>query len=125
MPDGSLKQRAIEFLTLAAAGDARTAFGRHVGANFRHHNPYFPADAASLIVAMEQNAANHPDMSFTVLEALQDGDRVAVFSHIKQNPDDRGMAVVHRFRFEDERIAELWDLGQPVPADSINPNGMF
>ena len=30
-----------------------------------------------------------------------------------------------RFRFEDDRIAELWDLAQEVPAETPNTNGMF
>jgi hypothetical protein len=29
-----------------------------------------------------------------------------------------------QFRFEGERIVELWD-GQPVPEESVNQNGMF
>ena len=35
------------------------------------------------------------------------------------------IAVVHIFRFEQDRVAELWDLGQPIAADSPNENGMF
>ena len=40
-------------------------------------------------------------------------------------PGDPGVAVVHVFRFEGDRIAEFWDIGQPVPKDSPNANGMF
>jgi hypothetical protein len=29
------------------------------------------------------------------------------------------------FRFEGDRIAELWDVGQPVSAESVNANGIF
>jgi hypothetical protein len=32
---------------------------------------------------------------------------------------------VHLFRFEGDRIAELWDIGLPVPAESVNTNAMF
>jgi predicted SnoaL-like aldol condensation-catalyzing enzyme len=32
---------------------------------------------------------------------------------------------VHIFRFDGDRIAEPWDIGQPVPAESVNTNGMF
>jgi len=42
-----------------------------------------------------------------------------------QNARDRGAAVVHIFRFEDDRIVELWDLGQAIPQDSPNRHGMF
>ena len=57
--------------------------------------------------------------------ALEDGDLVAVHSRVRQNPDDRGAALVHIFRFHGDRVIELWDIGQPVPEDSPNENGMF
>jgi predicted SnoaL-like aldol condensation-catalyzing enzyme len=34
-------------------------------------------------------------------------------------------ALAHIFRFENGRIAELWDIAQPAPSDSPNQNGMF
>jgi len=46
-------------------------------------------------------------------------------SSVRQNPQDRGGAVVHIFRFAGARIAELWDIGQPVPENSPNEYGMF
>jgi predicted SnoaL-like aldol condensation-catalyzing enzyme len=33
--------------------------------------------------------------------------------------------VIHIFRFEEDRIVELWDVGQEIPEDSPNDNGMF
>lgn len=74
---------------------------------------------------MEENAVQNPDKILEVQMALQDGDRVAVFSRIRQRPDDRGGAVVHLFRFEGDRVAELWDVGQAVPEERVNENGMF
>jgi predicted SnoaL-like aldol condensation-catalyzing enzyme len=74
---------------------------------------------------MEENAAKNPNKVLEIQTAIEEGDRVAVFSRVRQRPDDAGGAVVHIFRFEGERIAELWDVGQPVSADSINENGMF
>ena len=125
MSNLSLKDTAIEFLTLAASGNVSEAYERHVGAEFRHHNPHFRGDAASLREAMQTNAAKNPNKVLEVQRALQDGDEVAVFSHVRQRPDDRGAAVVHIFRFEGSRIAELWDIGQEVPESSVNENGMF
>jgi predicted SnoaL-like aldol condensation-catalyzing enzyme len=125
MGNQSLKEAAVEFLTLVATGKVREAYERHVGPGFRHHNPYFRGDAESLMEAMEENAAQNPDKSLEVQTALQDGDRVAVFSRVRQKPGDRGAAVVHIFRFEGNRIAELWDVGQAVPEESVNENEMF
>jgi predicted SnoaL-like aldol condensation-catalyzing enzyme len=42
-----------------------------------------------------------------------------------RSPDHHGAALVHLFRFEGDRIAELWDIGLPVPAESVNTNARF
>jgi predicted SnoaL-like aldol condensation-catalyzing enzyme len=125
MTHPSHKDAAVEFLTLAASGSVREAYERHAGPGFRHHNPHFRGDAASLMEAMEHNAVQSPNKSLEVQRALQEGDHVAVFSRVRQKPGDLGAAVVHIFRFEGDRIVELWDVGQPVPEDSVNENGMF
>ena len=121
----SLKDRAVSFLRLADSGKVRDAYERYVGPAFRHHNAFFPGDRESLMKAMEENAAKNPDKLLDVKLALQDGNYVAVHSHVRQSARDRGAAVVHIFRFEDERIVELWDLGQAIPQDSPNRHGMF
>ena len=119
------KDAAIEFLTLVASGKVREAYQRHVGPGFRHHNPFFRGDAASLMEAMEQNATKNPHKIFEVQRALQDEKEVAVFSRVRQKPGDLGAAAVHIFRFDGDRIVELWDIGQAIPEDSVNENGMF
>jgi predicted SnoaL-like aldol condensation-catalyzing enzyme len=103
----------------------RDAFEHHVAPNFRHHNPFFRGDAASLMAAMEQNAAASPGKVLDVRHALQEGDRVAVFSSIRQKPSDARAAVVHLFRFEGNRIAELWDIGQAAPSNPVNEHPML
>lgn len=119
------KEVAQEFLTLVAAGKVSEAYERHVGTGFRHHNPYFRGDAPSLKAGMQESASKNPNKVLEIQCALQDGNEVAIFSHLRQNADDRGAAVVHIFRFEGDRIAEFWDIGQAVPEDSVNENGMF
>jgi predicted SnoaL-like aldol condensation-catalyzing enzyme len=39
--------------------------------------------------------------------------------------NEKTMAVMHIFRFEGDKIAELWDFGQEAPKDMPNENGMF
>jgi predicted SnoaL-like aldol condensation-catalyzing enzyme len=48
-----------------------------------------------------------------------------VHSRVRQNPQDRGGAVVHIFRFNDNQIEELWDIGQAEPEDMVNEHGQF
>jgi len=125
MAADSPKDAAVEFLTLVASGKVREAFRRHIAPEFKHHNPYFRGDAPSLMAAMEQNEAQSPNKVLEVQFALEDGDRVAVFSHVRQSPGDRVAAVVHIFRFDGGRVVELWDVGQQVPDPCVNELGMF
>ena len=121
----SQKDAATTFLQLVASGKVREAFQNYVGPNFRHHNPFFRGDAESLMLAMEENAAMNPGKVLEVQRALEDDGLVAVHSHVRQKPGDLGGAVVHVFRFQGDRVVELWDIGQPVPENSPNENGMF
>ena len=121
----SRKDSAVSFLRLAASGRVREAYTQHVSSNFHHHNPYFADGAQALMAGMEENARQNPNKKLEVLRALEEGDLVAVHARVQHRPDDRGAALVHVFRFEGDRIAELWDVGQPVPAESVNTNGMF
>ncbi|HZI29656.1 MAG TPA: nuclear transport factor 2 family protein [Gemmatimonadaceae bacterium] len=125
MPRQSKKDIAADFLKMAASGRAREAFERYAASGFRHHNAWFPGDGPSLMKAMDENAAQNPDKELRIHRVVEDGDQVATYSHVRHNKGEQGAAVVHFFRFEGDRIAELWDVGQEVPADSPNKNGMF
>ena len=119
------KQTAMTFLRLCAAGKAREAFRTHAAASIRHHNPYFRGDADTLANAMDENAAQCPEKVFEIQRALEDGEFVAVHSRVRMKPGDADIAVVHILRFENGRVAELWDIAALVPKDSPNENGMF
>lgn len=121
----SQKDAAVSFLKLASAGDVRRAFSSYAAANFRHHNPYFPGDAESLAAAMEANARDNPEKLFQAERVVAEDDLVVVFGRVRIRPGTPEYALVHIFRFEDERIAELWDVSQEVPKDSPNRYGMF
>ena len=122
----SNKAAAIAFLELASSGKVNEAYSQqYVGTNFKHHNSFFEGSAESLKAGMEENAQQNPDKVLEVKRAIAEGDFVVVHSHVRQNPGDAGAAVVHIFRFANGRIVELWDLGQPVQANSPNQYGMF
>ncbi|WP_338472428.1 nuclear transport factor 2 family protein [Niallia sp. XMNu-256] len=119
------KKKAVSFLQLVATGEVREAFDKYIAPDFRHHNPYFRGDAQSLMLAMEESAVMNPHKVFEVKRVIGEGDVVAVHSHVKQSQDDHGGAVVHIFRFHNDMIDELWDVGQQIPDDSPNENGVF
>jgi predicted SnoaL-like aldol condensation-catalyzing enzyme len=119
------KEKAEDFLILAAKGKSREAFFLYAGEGFRHHNIHFRGDAETLISAMEENAKNNPGLIIEIKRTLHDGEFVAVHSYVRKDYNDPGMALIHIFRFESDKIIELWDFGQAVPTETVNENGMF
>ncbi len=119
------KDTALEFLQLVVAGRIDEAYEKYVDIRGKHHNPYFPAGFPALKKAMKENHIQFPVKQYMVKNVLGDGDLVAVQGHIVLRPGDPGIAAVHLFRFQNDKIVELWDIGQPVPADSPNPDGAF
>ena len=119
------KDMAISFLRLASSGKVREAYNTYIHPQFRHHNPYFPGDRASLLAAMEENAVTFPQKEFEAVRALEDGDLVAVHGRVRLTPSSPWIALIHIFRFEDNQIIEEWEAGQEVPKDSPNKNGVF
>jgi predicted SnoaL-like aldol condensation-catalyzing enzyme len=121
----SLKEKAVSFLQLVVSGKVREAYNNYIGPDFCHHNPYFRGDAEALMIAMEENAVKNPNKVLEVKRVIGEHDIVTVYSHIKQTPEELGVAVVHIFRFLNDQIVELWDVGQAIPENSPNENGMF
>lgn len=121
----SKKQIAIAFLKLAASGKLDDAYDNYVAPNFRHHNAYFAGDAESLKTGMAEAHKQFPNTTLEVQHAWEDGHLVAVHSRVSHGPDQPDISVVHMFRLEDDRIAELWDVGMEAPKDSPNQNGLF
>ena len=121
----SHKDAAVSFLQLVVAGRIDEAYSRYVDMQGKHHNPFFAAGFPSLQQAMMENNEQFPDKKITVKNVLGDGDLVAVHSHLVLTPREKEMATVHLFRFKGDKVVELWDCGQPLPADSRNKDVAF
>lgn len=121
----NLKEIATDFLKLCASGKAHIAFPKYISSGFKHHNIHFKGDAESLMTAMDENAKQFPDKAISIINIVQDKNIVVIHSHVVHHKKEAGYALVHIFRFENDKIDELWDLAQEVPSDSLNENGMF
>ena len=120
----NIKEIAISFLRDAAAGRMDEAYAR-VTSNFRHHNPHFKGDADSLKAGMAEAHRKFPNTTLEIQHVLKEGEMVAVHSRVRHSAELSEIAVVHLFRFENDRIAELWDVGIEAPKDSPNEHGIF
>jgi predicted SnoaL-like aldol condensation-catalyzing enzyme len=121
----TLKETATAFLRLTAGGQVDDAFARYAAPGFRHHNPYFAADVATLRAAMKENAARFPHMVYEVQRAIAEGPLVAVHARAVMEEGGMALATVHIPRFEEGRIAEMWDIAQAAPVPMANRDGMF
>ena len=118
------KQTAQSFLHLAATGKLDEAYAL-VAPAFRHHNPHFRGDAASLKEAMAAAAKQFPRTRIEFQRTVEEEDLVAVHSRVVHAPAGRDIAVVHIFRFEGQAIAEPWDIAMEAPERSPNEHGLF
>jgi predicted SnoaL-like aldol condensation-catalyzing enzyme len=117
------KRTAVEFLQQVVAGNIEQAYQKYVDPQGKHHNAFFPAGFAALKKAMIENHTQFPNKQITVKNVLGDGDLVAVHSHLVMRTGEPGMVVVHMFRFQGDKVVEMWDLGQAIPADLPNKDG--
>lgn len=116
---------AVQFLNLVIAGKIDEAYRRFVKMDGKHHNVFFPEGFAALSRAMKENHSQFPYKRMTVKKVLSEGDLVAVQSHIVPRDGEPGTIAIHLFRFENGKIAELWDCGQVIPVESPNRDGAF
>ena len=103
----------------------RAAFETWVEPGYIQHNPLAMTGRDAAIAFLEPFFQAHPDASYSIKRIIADGNLVAVHSHAKFTADDRGLAVVDILRVDHCKIAEHWDVAQPVPEKSANTNGMF
>lgn len=119
----SNKEKAISFLKMAGMGDVREAYEKFIHPEFIHHNQFFKGDRQSLMTAMEEAHKTSPNKSIEIKKAYKEGDTVITHSFVIKNEQD--ITVVHIFRFDGDKVIELWDIGQLIDKNSPNENGLF
>lgn len=117
------KEMAIEFLKMVAFGEVQAGYKKYISDDFIHHNQYFEAGKDSLLKAMLDAHKSHPNESFEPKYIYEDKETVIVHSLVKKT--DMDITVVHIFKFKDNKIVEMWDVGQLIEKDVPNSDGLF
>jgi len=89
------------------------------------HNPTVVSGPEGLKGLLDRARVQSPHAEHRVKRVFADGDYVIAHVHVIINPGELGRAVVDIFRIQDGKIAEHWDVAQPVPESSANTNTMF
>ena len=101
------------------------AFRLYSVPEYKQHNPFAATGAQPAIDFLGPYLQKNPQARAEVKHVIAEGDLVAIHNNPKQNPNDRGRAVVDIFRIENGKVVEHWDVVQDVPEKSANNNTMF
>jgi predicted SnoaL-like aldol condensation-catalyzing enzyme len=128
------KQLVLDFFDLAyVQKKPQEAYERYLAAGFVQHDPWTPDGAEPFTVT----AAGDPiEATVEVVRTVAEDDMVVVHAHLRDADPaalglegdvdrERGMAIMNVYRVADGRIAEHWDVFQPVPETPANDNTMF
>jgi len=99
--------------------------GTVLAPNYIQHNPHVPSGSAPFISFFTEYFKANPQARSAIVRSAADGDLVFLHVHSTSNPQDRGNAIVDIFRVDHGKIAEHWDVIQPVPEHAANDNTMF
>jgi predicted SnoaL-like aldol condensation-catalyzing enzyme len=119
------KEAAVAFLHLVSRGEIADAYNRFVASYMKHHNMFTRAGVSELKKGMEENHTTFPEKQLEVQHVIEENDLVVVHSKMKLSKDMEEMALVQIFRFQNDKIVEMWDIGQGAPKEIINTDGMF
>jgi predicted SnoaL-like aldol condensation-catalyzing enzyme len=98
----------------------------YLAPEYHQHNPAVPSGSAGLRELFAALFQQFPQLTVERKRVIAEGGIVAIHSHYRTSPEDRGQSVVDIFRVcQDGKICEHWDVVQDVPATSANDNTMF
>ena len=89
------------------------AFEKYAAPDYIQHSP-LAQDVPSTITFLQSYLDGTPGHTWELQRVLADGDLVALHIHSQSAPDDPGRAIVDIFRVENGRVAEHWEVIQPV-----------
>lgn len=119
------KKLVLEFYDAVIGRKDFEAGRKYMGATYRQHAPYAQDGPEGLRQFVEWFRDTFPAHRYEIKRVIAEGDYVVLHVHGMGGPNPDGEAVVDIFRVEDGKVVEHWDLIQPIPAKSDNPNGMF
>ena len=119
------KEAAKSFLKMAGTGKVQEAYDQYIASSFIHHNQYLQRGSPVAVDGDAGGVTDYANKSVDVKHVYEDGATVITHSLVsRQDPAAPDVVVVHIFGFEQDRIVELWDVGQPVSKDSPNEHGI-
>jgi len=102
------------------------ALDRYWAKNYIQHNPYMSDGTEAVKQFLGKiGVLQGPKFKVEFLRVAAEGDLVFVQTRQPKMGDSPETVIVDIFRVEKGRIAEHWDVIQPVPADALNQRPMY
>lgn len=103
-----------------------TALDRYWAANYIQHNPTMTDGRDSVRQLLEKMGITHwPKQKVDFKRVIAEGDLVMTEVVQPKTENSPEVAIVDMFRVENGKIAEHWDVIQPVPTDAVNKRSMY
>lgn len=119
------KKIVVDFYTAGLIKLDADAAVKLLGPKYIQHNPTAPDGVEGFKGFIKFLKEKFPNRTSEIKRVMADGDLVILHVHSKPTPEDRGSAIVDIFRVENGKIVEHWDVIQPIPEKTANPNTMF
>jgi predicted SnoaL-like aldol condensation-catalyzing enzyme len=120
------KQTVLDFYEVGLNQKDFHAAAKLLGDTYVQHNPRIADGIEGFEAFLATLRQDFPDLKAEVKRLFADGDHVIAHVYGVRVPGQPGTAIVDIFRLDGNgRIVEHWDVMQPVPDTSANPNGMF
>ncbi|WP_326639227.1 ester cyclase [Nonomuraea fuscirosea] len=121
----SNKQTVLDFYEAAFNEKDFDTVAELVGDNYTQHNPQIADGPDGLQARLRHLKETFPALRLEVRRLLAEDDYVVGHVYAVREPGQRGTAIMDIFRLEDGKLIEHWDVMQEIPAEALNPNGMF
>jgi len=103
-----------------------TALDRYWAENYIQHNPTMTDGRDAVKQLLEKLGVSHwPKQKVDFKRVIAEGDLVMTQVVQPKIGDSPETVIVDIFRVENGKIAEHWDVMQPVPADAVNKRPMY
>lgn len=98
---------------------------KYLAEDYIQHNPDVQPGRDGFIRTFEEKFRTVPSFRVEIKRILVDGDMAVVHIHGMGVPGKMESAVADFYRFENDLLAEHWDVVMPIPEHLIGNNNLF
>ncbi len=119
------KQAVLDFYEKGFNQKDANAALKYLSKGYIQHNPTVADGPEGLRKFIAFLKEKYPQSHSQIKQIFADGDYVVLHVHTVREAGTRGNAIIDIFRLDQGKIAEHWDVTQPIPEQTSSGNAMF